>query len=48
MNEITHITKLRKEFETLKTNWVIGLGWSHAMFIIVLNELKDLLELKKY
>lgn len=23
--------------------WVIGLGWSHAMFIIVLNELKDIL-----
>lgn len=23
--------------------WVIGLGWSHAMFIIVLNGLKDLL-----
>ena len=25
--------------ETLKPNWVIGLGWSHAMFIIVLEEL---------
>ena len=25
--------------ETLQPNWVIGLGWSHAMFIIVLNEL---------
>jgi GH15 family glucan-1,4-alpha-glucosidase len=24
---------------TLKPNWVIGLGWSHAMFIDVLNEL---------
>lgn len=24
---------------TLKGNWVIGLGWAHAMFIIVLNEL---------
>ena len=24
---------------TLKTNWVIGLGWSHAMFIIVLEKL---------
>ena len=24
---------------TLKPNWVIGLGWSHAMFIIVLEEL---------
>ena len=27
--------------ETLKPNWVIGLGWSHAMFIIVLEKLKD-------
>jgi len=25
--------------ETLKPNWVIGLGWSHAMFIIVLQKL---------
>ncbi len=25
--------------ETLKPNWVIGLGWSHAMFVIVLEEL---------
>lgn len=25
--------------ESLKTNWVIGLGWSHAMFIIVLEKL---------
>lgn len=24
---------------TLKPNWVIGLGWSHAMFIIVLDKL---------
>ena len=24
--------------ETLKSNWVIGLGWSHAMFIIVLEK----------
>ena len=24
---------------TLKPNWVIGLGWSHAMFIIVLEQL---------
>lgn len=24
---------------TLKANWVIGLGWSHAMFIIVLEKL---------
>jgi len=24
---------------TLKPNWVIGLGWSHAMFIIVLEKL---------
>ena len=24
---------------TLKPNWVIGLGWAHAMFIIVLEEL---------
>ncbi len=25
---------------TLKPNWVIGLGWSHAMFIIVLEKLQ--------
>lgn len=25
--------------ETLKPNWVIGLGWSHAMFIIVLERI---------
>lgn len=25
--------------ETLKPNWVIGLGWSHAMFIIVLEKI---------
>ena len=25
--------------KTLKPNWVIGLGWSHAMFIIVLEKL---------
>ncbi len=25
--------------ETLKPNWVIGLGWSHAMFIIVMEKL---------
>ncbi len=25
--------------ETLRPNWVIGLGWSHAMFIIVLEKL---------
>lgn len=25
--------------ETLKPNWVIGLGWSHAMFVIVLEKL---------
>ena len=25
--------------ETLKPNWVIGLGWSHAMFLIVLEKL---------
>lgn len=25
--------------DTLKPNWVIGLGWSHAMFIIVLEKL---------
>ena len=24
---------------TLKPNWVLGLGWSHAMFIIVLEKL---------
>ena len=25
--------------ENLKTNWVIGLGWSHAMFILVLEKM---------
>ena len=25
--------------ETLKPNWVLGLGWSHAMFITVLEKL---------
>ena len=25
---------------TLKPSWVIGLGWSHAMFVILLNELQ--------
>ena len=25
--------------QTLKPNWVIGLGWSHAMFLIVLEKL---------
>ena len=25
--------------ETLKPDWVIGLGWSHAMFVIVLEKL---------
>lgn len=27
------------ENNTLKSAWVIGLSWSHAMFIIVLEEL---------
>ena len=27
---------------TLKPNWVIGLGWSHAMFIIVLEKLGNI------
>ena len=27
--------------ETLKPNWVIGLGWSHAMFVIVLEKLYE-------
>ena len=27
---------------TLKPNWVIGLGWSHAMFIIVLEKLSKI------
>ena len=27
---------------TLKPNWVIGLGWSHAMFIIVLEQLSNM------
>ena len=26
----------------MKSAWVIGLGWSHAMFIIVLNEFMKL------
>ncbi len=30
--------------ETLKPNWVIGLGWTHAMFIIVLEKLYGDLE----
>lgn len=25
----------------LKSNWVIGLGWSHAMFVIMLNCLEE-------
>ena len=25
--------------ETMAPDWVIGLGWSHAMFIIVLNKM---------
>jgi len=27
--------------ETMSADWVIGLGWSHAMFIIVLNKMKE-------
>ncbi len=27
--------------ETLKSNWVIGLGWSHAMFICVLSKMLE-------
>lgn len=27
--------------ESLKSNWMIGLGWSHAMFIIALNSIKQ-------
>ena len=27
---------------TLKPNWVIGLGWSHAMFVIVLEKLNKM------
>ncbi len=27
---------------TLKPNWVIGLGWSHAMFILVLEKMKQI------
>jgi len=26
---------------TMQSNWVIGLGWSHAMYIIVLEKLKE-------
>ena len=25
--------------ETLEPNWVLGLGWSHAMYIIVLEKM---------
>lgn len=25
--------------ETMTSNWVIGLGWAHAMFILVLEKL---------
>ena len=28
--------------QTLKPNWVLGLGWSHAMFIIVLEKLNKM------
>ena len=28
--------------DTMKPNWVIGLGWSHAMFVIVLDKLHKL------
>jgi len=27
--------------KTLKPNWVLGLGWSHAMFILVLEKMKQ-------
>jgi len=30
------------ENSTLKPNWVMGLGWSHAMFILVLEKMKQL------
>ena len=26
---------------TMQANWVIGLGWSHAMFVIVLEKLMN-------
>ena len=26
---------------SLKSNWVVGLGWSHAMFIIALDSLNE-------
>ena len=29
--------------ETMKPNWVLGLGWSHAMFIIVMQKIYPLL-----
>ena len=29
------------ENDTMEANWVIGLGWSHAMFIIVLEKLMN-------
>ena len=32
--------------DTMQANWVIGLGWSHAMFIIVLEKL-NILNIKK-
>ena len=30
----------------MESAWVIGLGWSHAMFVIVLNELMKHKEIK--
>ena len=34
-----HLLGEQIDNNTLKPNWVIGLGWSHAMFIIVLEKL---------
>ena len=34
-----HLLGEQIDNDTLKPNWVIGLGWSHAMFIIVLEKL---------
>ena len=41
INSATDLGFLAEQVDnnTMKSNWVIGLGWSHAMFIIALKEL---------
>ena len=36
-----HLLGEQVDNSTLKPNWVLGLGWSHAMFIIVLEKLMN-------